>query len=153
MDYKIDFSLATSEAVEDTLGKRLEEIRLSRNITQDDLARAAGVSRSTVKRLAQSGKGVSLDSFIRIIQALDLSGRLQALLPDPDDSPLLQLARHGKRRRRARRSAGGRSRPFDPHRWGEEQEAVREWDDQKWPWENQEDEKQGAKNKDTKKTR
>ena len=151
MNYKIDFSLVTSEAVENALGKRLEAIRLSRNITQDDLARAAGVSRSTVKRLAQSGKGVSLDSFIRIIQALDLGGQLQALLPDPDDSPLLQLAQHGgKRRQRARHSTA--ERPFAIRHWTGEQQEVREWDGKKWPWENQDGEQHGIKNNPAEKT-
>lgn len=144
MDYKIDFSIATSQALEDALGGRLEEIRLSRNITQEDLARAAGVSCSTVKRMTQGGKGISLDSFLRIIQALELSSQLQTFLPDPDDSPLLQLAQHGKRRRRARHSSDlhrrsfAQSSLFEQQPWNGTQEAVREWNDEKWPWEHHE---------------
>ena len=98
----IDFSLVSSEDIENALGQQLEAIRLSRNITQNHLAKDAGVSRSTVTRLAQDGKGISLDSFIRILKALQLQDHLQALLPDPGVSPLQRLALKGHDRQRAR---------------------------------------------------
>ena len=102
MTHKIDFHLASSEKIEGALSRRLEEIRLSRNITQSRLAREAGVSRSTITRLVQDGKGISLDSFIRIMQALQLQGHLEALLPDPTIRPLERIKMKGKRRQRAR---------------------------------------------------
>ena len=103
MMHKIDFQLASSELIENALGARLEAIRLQRNITQQRLAREAGVSRSTITRLAQPGKGISLNSFIRILQALQLADNLGALLPDPGLSPLAQLANQGQpARQRAR---------------------------------------------------
>lgn len=103
MMHNIDFSLASSEAIEDTLSQQIEDIRLSRNLTQAQLAEQAGVSRSTITRLGQEGKGVSLNSFIRIMQALQLYSHLEALLPDPGISPLERLKLEGKGRRRARR--------------------------------------------------
>ncbi len=99
---RMDFALATSEAIEGALSRRLEDIRLGRNITQSDLARKAGVSRSTITRLAQGGKGVSLDSFIRVMQALQLQGHLETLLPDPGVSPLKRLQQEKETRQRAR---------------------------------------------------
>lgn len=103
MTHNIDFSLASSEAIEDALSQQIEDIRLSRNLTQARLAEQAGVSRSTFTRLGQEGKGVSLNSFIRIMQALQLNSHLEALLPDPGISPLERLKLEGKGRRRARR--------------------------------------------------
>ena len=98
----MEFESASSEATEDFLSERLDAIRLSRNLTQSSLAREAGVSRSTITRLAQPGKGISLDSFIRILKALGLEAQLQALLPDPTQSPLQRLAKPEKPRQRAR---------------------------------------------------
>lgn len=112
MTRNIDFSLASSEAIEDALGKRIEEIRLKRNITQSRLAREAGVSRSTITRLAREGKGISLDSFIRILKALQLVPNLGTLLPDPGLSPLEELR---KDRRPSRQRA--RTRRQDRKRW------------------------------------
>jgi putative transcriptional regulator len=105
MTHKIDFSTASSEAIIAALGQRLDEIRLSRNTSQADLAREAGVSRSTLTRL-QSGKPVSLDSFVRVMQALRLTDHLAALLPDPGVRPVdrVQLDKPARQRASARRS-------------------------------------------------
>ncbi|MCY3997382.1 MAG: helix-turn-helix transcriptional regulator [Rhodobacter sp.] len=109
MTHKIDFGLATSQAIEDALGERIEEIRLKRNITQSRLAREAGVSRSTVTRLARKGKGISLDSLIRILKALRLEDNLGTLLPEPGLSPLEELEK-GSRPARRRARAGKQDR-------------------------------------------
>ena len=103
MTHKIDFKLASSGVVEDALGERIEEIRLKQNVTQSRLAREAGVSRSTITRMAQKGKGISLDSFIRILKALQLAHNLEVLLPEPGLSPLDELVRESRpNRKRAR---------------------------------------------------
>lgn len=106
--HSIDFNIASSGAIEDALLKRLDAIRLSRNITQNRLAQDAGVSRSTITRLAQDGKGISLDSFIRILKALNLDLQLESLLPNPEQSPLQRLASRQKPRQRARPKSPGK---------------------------------------------
>ena len=110
-----DFSASSSEAITAALGQRLDEIRLARNINQADLARAAGVSRSTLTRIAE-GRGVSLDSFVRVVKALGLVDHLATLLPDPGVRPVELAANRGKPRRRAR----GKQKPATPWTWGED---------------------------------
>ncbi len=100
MTHRIDFLSASSEAIIEALGKRIEDIRLSRNITQGDLANAAGISRSTLTRLAE-GKPISLDSFVRVMQALRLTDHLAALLPDPSVRPVDRVRLRGSERQRA----------------------------------------------------
>ncbi len=117
MTHKIDFGLASSEAIEDALSERIEEIRLKRNITQSRLAREAGVSRSTITRLAQEGKGVSLDSFIRVLKALQLADNLRALLPDSGLSPLEELEKSSQP---ARQRARARKRDQKKWTWGDQ---------------------------------
>ena len=46
MNRKIDFSTSSSAPIGAALCLRLEEIRLSKNISQAELAKQAGVSRS-----------------------------------------------------------------------------------------------------------
>lgn len=104
MSQKIDFELAAALEVEAALGRRLEEIRLSRNINQTDLAAEAGVSRRTITRL-ENGEGVSLDTLIRVMRALGLAGRLAALLPDPGVRPIERVRLKGKERKHARRKS------------------------------------------------
>ncbi len=102
MTHKIDFPTASSNTVVEALGKRLDQIRLSRNIPQYELAREAGISRSTLTRLA-NGRPISLDSFVRIMQALHLSDHLYGLLPDPGIRPVDRVHLKGKERQRARK--------------------------------------------------
>lgn len=115
MNIKPGFSTSSSTAIAATLCKRLEEIRLSKNISQAELAKQAGVSRSTMTRIAD-GQSISLDSFIRVLKALGLSDHLAALLPDPEVRPV-ELARHdGQHRRRA----SGKRKASEPWSWGDE---------------------------------
>ena len=116
--HKIDFSTASSEAIIETLGKRIDEIRLGRNILQEDLAKEAGVSRKTLTRLSE-GKPVSLDTFVRVMQALRLADHLAALLPDPGVRPVDRVRLKGSERRRARKKRAERSE----WRWGDEDGA------------------------------
>jgi len=100
MTHNIDFTVASSDTVIKALFERLEEIRLSRNVSQAALAKEAGVSRSTMTRLAQ-GQGISVDSFVRIMQALGLADHLAALLPNPTVRPVERIRLEGGERRRA----------------------------------------------------
>lgn len=118
MTYSIDFSLANSSQVEIAICKRIEQIRLSRNITQARLAKEAGVALRTIGRL-EKGDGVSFDTFIRVIIALRLQNNLEALLPDPTVRPVERLAIGGTERKRAR-SSGGDAESL-PWTWGDEQ--------------------------------
>lgn len=104
MNHKIEFFTASSDAIIDALCKRLDEIRLSRNISQADLAKEAGVSRSTMTRMAD-GKAISLDSFVRVMIALRLTDHLAALLPDPGIRPIERVQLEGTERQRARRKS------------------------------------------------
>ena len=97
---KMDLTTASNQAITEALCKQLNEVRLSRNISQSDLAKTAGVSRSTLTRIAD-GKSVSLDSFVRVMKALGLSGHLKALLPDTRIRPVERLKFGRKQRQRA----------------------------------------------------
>ena len=110
MTYNIDFSIATSTQTEAALCKRLESIRLSRNITQVLLAEEAGVSTRTIGRL-EKGEGVSLDTFIRIMMALGIQQSLEASMPDPAVRPIERVGTNAGERKRARPIQSSDERP------------------------------------------
>ena len=89
------------EAVAADIGSKLERLRLSRNITQTELARDAGVSERTLRRL-ESGDGATLDSFVRVLSALKLSQNLDLLVPDPRVRPIERVRTGGTERQRSR---------------------------------------------------
>jgi putative transcriptional regulator len=110
-------SLLTDAAVLAELGQRLERTRLERNITQQELAREAGITRGTVVRL-EHGDSVGVAVLLRVLRAVDLLDRVDQLVPEPLPSPIEQLHLQGRRRQRA--SGGRRDDVAAPWTWGDE---------------------------------
>lgn len=88
------------------VGNRIRQERLNQNITQDHLARSAGLNRDVVSRL-ENGQGCTLGTFIRILRVLGKLGQLDLFLPDPGLSPIA-LARMSGRKRKAASGTRGR---------------------------------------------
>jgi transcriptional regulator with XRE-family HTH domain len=99
-------TLNTDATVLAELGSRLASTRLERNVSQEQLAREAGVSKSTVERL-EAGHEVRLARFVRVLRALGLLERLDAMIPEPLPSPVERLKMRGRQRQRAAGSRGG----------------------------------------------
>ena len=108
----------TDEVVLAELGERLARTRLERNITQQELATEAGVSKSTVERV-EVGAGAKLSNLIRILRVLGLLDRLDTLVPEPLPSPIERLKLEGRRRRRAAPAARAEDMPSTTWTWGE----------------------------------
>jgi transcriptional regulator with XRE-family HTH domain len=104
------------------LGGRLARRRLEDDLTQDQLAQEAGVSRATIERL-EGGRAVKSTSLIRVLRSLDRLEALDRLIPEPLPSPIERIRMGGRERRRA---AGSRrtQRPQDAAtwKWGDEGE-------------------------------
>lgn len=96
----------TDSALIAQLGERIARQRLTRNMTQEALAREAGVSKRTVVRL-EAGASTQLTNLIRILRALDLLPALDALIPPPLVSPLERLRSQRDERSRATGRRGG----------------------------------------------
>ena len=94
-------NMQSPESLVEETGKKLERLRLSRNITQSELAQEAGVSLRTLRRL-ESGQGVTLDSFVRILAALKLQQNMDMLIPNPRIRPIERVRTGGRERKRAR---------------------------------------------------
>lgn len=99
------FNEWTDVAILVELGDRLRQERLNRNISQEALAKRAGVSIGTLRN-AEAGTGSSMTTFIRLLRALELTHRLSAVLPEPEVSPMQLLAMKGEGRVRASGTRG-----------------------------------------------
>lgn len=72
------FALSVPAEIVHTLGARLRTQRLAQALTQRDLARMAGLSLGAVRKLERDGQ-CSLETVVRIVQALGLVGELEDL--------------------------------------------------------------------------
>ncbi len=89
------------------IARRVQRARLDRQMTQADLAAAAGVARPTIERFEASGSA-QLTTLVRVLRALDLIDRLDAILPETTIRPIEALETRGRGRKRAshRRKSG-----------------------------------------------
>ncbi len=81
------------------LGKKLKLTRINANLTQSQLGDRIGKSRTAIER-AERGK-CNLDTFVRILVALNVAEQLDLFLPEPAPSPVLLAKAKGKQRKRA----------------------------------------------------
>jgi len=97
------------------LGFRLCQQRLANRLTQDELARRAGISKRSLERLEKAESDPRLSAFVAVCQVLGLSQGFSAMVPEVELGPLAVAA--GKHLpKRVRRSAKPKA-----IRWGDEE--------------------------------
>ena len=108
----------TNDALLKLLGARLAQLRLTKNLTQQQLAEQAGLGLRTIQRLELGAAATHLSGFVRVCRVLDLVGHFELLIPEPAVSPMAQLKQQGRKRQRAtgRNPAAGAPKKWT---WGE----------------------------------
>jgi len=83
------------------LGAALRKLRIDRGVTQSEAAAKAGVAVRSLATLERHGRS-SLETFVRVLNALQAADLLRNLVPQPQVSPLAILRKEGKVRCRVR---------------------------------------------------
>lgn len=83
------------------IGKKLQEYRVSKNISQKQLSEITGVSRSRISDI-ENGSPSSMVSLIEIMRALKILDNIELLIPSVVKSPREVLKETLKKRKRAR---------------------------------------------------
>lgn len=95
----------SDKAIVQLIGTFVRHARMEVNRTQDDLAAAAGISRSTLS-LLERGEAVTVTTLVQVLRVLD---RLDVLAPfevHESISPLALAKLQKQKRQRARRAPG-----------------------------------------------
>ena len=103
-----DLSFRSISELQVLLGDQLQALRLSRNLDQITTAEKAGMSEKALRNL-EAGRGSTVESFLRVLKALDSLEGLELLAPKPSVSPLA-LLHSSKARQRVRQSSASRDR-------------------------------------------
>lgn len=111
-------NILTDTALLKLIGERLAQLRLAKNLTQEQLAEQAGLGLRTLQRLELGQAATQLSGFVRVCRALGLAERFDLLLPAQPSSPIAQLKLQSRQRRRAtgRKSS---AKPAAKWTWGE----------------------------------
>jgi transcriptional regulator with XRE-family HTH domain len=114
--------LITTNAVVAELGRRFERARLQQNLTQAELALAAGVGEATLRRF-ESGHSIQLTTLVKLLKAMGLLDGLETVLPEETVDPIAELERwRGRRRASGARTREDGNRQRSAWRWGDERE-------------------------------
>jgi len=85
-----DMQFKTPQELQIELGRRIRQLRLSRNIDQRAAAEKAGVARAALQNL-EAGRGSSVQTLLRILKALNYLEGIEILAPQPTVNPLALL--------------------------------------------------------------
>ncbi len=91
-------------ALSEVIGKFIQHHRLNQNKSQDELSKAAGISRSTLS-LLERGEKVTLNTLIQVLRVLDLLYIMDVFKINEEISPL----EYAKLKKNKRKKASGKS--------------------------------------------
>lgn len=91
----------SDRALAEHIGSFIKHHRLEQNKTQEVLARAAGISRSTLS-LLERGETVTLSTLIQVLRVLDQLHIMDIFTVQQTISPLILARMEKEKRKRAR---------------------------------------------------
>jgi transcriptional regulator with XRE-family HTH domain len=94
------FYAQSDAALVNMLGEFVRHQRLTQNITQEDLAKLAGINRSTLVKF-EGGKGGNLNILIQLLRALNQLHILESFQARHELSPLQLAKLEAEERKRA----------------------------------------------------
>jgi len=97
----IDWVSMSDAALAQTIGTFVKHHRLAQNKTQEDVANAANISRSTLS-LLEKGEAVTVPTLLQVFRVLDLLYIMNSFKIQEEISPLELAKQEQQKRQRAR---------------------------------------------------
>lgn len=110
------YGTESNETIRKELGTRLRDARIAMSMTQEEMAKKAGVSLSTLNRM-ENGSNVRLDYLLNVFRALNVAGNLDLLLPSQEITPEDLFFERKKRKRASVRKKKAHKGDW---KWGDE---------------------------------
>ena len=85
--YKINWYGMTDNSIVEVVCKSIKQLRLNKNISQDELSKLSGVNRITISRL-ENGQAINLMTMIQLLRALEQLELLSEFNVLPEVSPI-----------------------------------------------------------------
>ena len=98
--YKINWYGMTNHSIVDIICKSIKQLRLNKNISQEELSKLSGVNRITISRL-ENGQAINLMTMIQLLRALEQLELLSEFNVLPEISPIKIMEQQIKWRKKA----------------------------------------------------
>jgi len=99
----MNFESMTDQSIAAEIGHRIEQMRLEKNLTQQQVADEVGISRVSYRKLVSGA--AKFENLIAVLRALGQLSLVEHFIPEVTFSPMQRLKLKGKQRQRA---TGGR---------------------------------------------
>jgi len=96
----MNYNEMTNEAIIREVGDRIQQRRLNKNLSQEELAKKSGVSRRAIY-LLESGHPTTLLTMLSVLRGLNSLEELENFLPKIKLSPIQLAKLEGRVRQRA----------------------------------------------------
>ena len=100
LSYNKNWYAMTDNAIIEVLCKSIKQMRLNKNISQEELSLKSGVNRVTISRM-ETGKAINLLTLIQLLRALEQLDLIGYLNVEPEISPILLMEQQQKLRKKA----------------------------------------------------
>lgn len=109
----ISWKLLKDENVVEQLGKELRRMRLSGNLSQAEVAKRAGLDRTTVVKL-EAGRAATLLTVVQVLRAMDWLDVLDGFHEEPQLTPYQLVEQQEKYLTKQRKRASRRKSDIVP---------------------------------------
>lgn len=116
MDWDKLSNLETIKAI----GLSIKGYRIKADLTQQDIADLAGVSKTTITRLETGEGNISLSTLVSIMKILKISNHLDLIFSPPQFSPSLKFKKSEKAKSRVKKHQKQATEKISEWRWGED---------------------------------
>ncbi len=110
-------NLSNEKAILSEIGNRIQQYRVSLNITQADFAKECGISLKTLARI-ENGDDLKMSNLIKILNAFNIVENLNVLIPEPQPDYKAMFEEKNKRKR----ARPDKKKSDDNWVWGEDKE-------------------------------
>jgi transcriptional regulator with XRE-family HTH domain len=100
ISYDKNWEIMTDLAIVKEICASLKQMRLNKNIAQEQLAKLSGLNRVTISRM-EAGRSATLLTIIQVLRALDKLNILNAFKEEPEISPIQLLKVKEQQRQKA----------------------------------------------------
>lgn len=105
------YGTENNEIIMKELGKRIQDMRISMNLTQSEMAEQSGVALRTIARI-ENGESVKVENVLNVLRILRVLPNLDLLIQEQVLTPT-ELVDYGKKRKRV----SGRKKAPEEKKW------------------------------------
>ena len=110
-------NLSNEKSILSEIGNRIQQYRVSLNITQAEFAKKCGISLKTIARI-ENGDDLKMSNLIKILNEFNILDNLDSLIPEPQPDYKAMFEEKNTRKR----ARPDKKKSDDTWVWGEDKE-------------------------------